>query len=345
MIIDFHAHLYPEELMAEIAAAEGRYPIGVRKAADGSRFLWFEGIPYWTYTAPFHDIGMRLKVMDEAKVELQCLSFGPPMMYWADAQLGLKLCRIFNDAAAKVARAHPDRFMAFAALPLQDPALAIKELERCVNDLGMRGVGIGTHVAERHLDDKAYWPVYQRIQDFDLPVFLHPISPCGCGNIHDYRLDAMLYYTFDTTVAAARIVLGGVMEAFPKIDFCLSHMGGALPYLKDRLDLGWQRARKLHADRVTIDKPPSHYFARFYMDNLAYSETAFSDAGLLCALALVGSDRIVIGSDAPFPGGDLARSVEFIQRCHLLSEAEREKILSVNASRLLRLDKRPRRSA
>jgi aminocarboxymuconate-semialdehyde decarboxylase len=184
--------------------------------------------------------------------------------------------------------------------------------------------------------------VYERIQSLDLPVFLHPISPCGCGSIHDYRLDAILYYTFDTTVAAARLVLGGVMDAFPNIDFCLSHLGGTLPYLKDRLDLGWQRARKLHADNVKIDKPPSHYFSRFYMDNLAYSENTFSDAGLLCALACVGTDHIVIGSDAPFPGGDLARSVEFIQRCHLLSEADREKILGTNAARLLRLDKRLR---
>lgn len=343
MIIDFHAHLYPEEFMNAVAAAEGRYSIGVRTRADGTQYLWFEGIPYWTYTPLFRDVGLRLHEMDAAGVDLQVLSLGPPMVYWADAELGLQLCQIYNNAVAKVAQAHPDRFVAFAALPLQDPALALKELARCASDLGIRGVGMGTHVAERQLDDRAYWPVYDRIQALDLPVFLHPISPCGCGNIHDYRLDALLYYTFDTTVAAARLVLGGVMDAFPRLEFCLSHLGGVLPYLRERLDLGWQRARNLHAEGVTISKPPSHYFARFYMDNLAYSETAFSDTALLCALACVGSDHIVVGSDAPFPGGELARSVEFIRRCQLLSEAEREKILGGNAARLLRLPKRKNR--
>lgn len=340
MIIDFHAHLYPEEFMDKVAQAEGRYPIGVRTRPDGTRYLWFEGIEYWTYTPPFHDVAPRLREMDAAGVDLQVLSLGPPMVYWADAGLGLGLCQIFNDAVAKIARAYPDRFVSFAALPLQDPTVALKELERCASNLGIRGVGMGTNIAGRHLDDRALWPLYDRIQTLDLPVFLHPISPCGCGNIHDYRLDALLYYPFDTTVAAARLVLGGVMEAFPRLEFCLSHLGGTLPYLRERLDLGWQRARKLHADRIAISKPPSHYFGRFYMDNLAYSETCYSDTALMCALACVGSDHIVLGSDAPFPGGELERSVDFIRRCQFLSESEREKILGGNAARLLRLPTR-----
>jgi predicted TIM-barrel fold metal-dependent hydrolase len=99
-------------------------------------------------------------------------------------------------------------------------------------------------------------------------------------------------------------------------------------------------ARKFHAHGGAITKPPSHYLARFYLDNLAYSETAYSDADLLCALACVGGDHIVVGSDAPFPVGNLARSVEFIRRCHLLSEEDREKILGGNAARLLRLPAR-----
>jgi len=340
MIIDFHAHLYPEAYMNAVAGAEGRYPVGVRTRPDGTRFLWFEGIEYWTYGPPFHDVALRLREMDAAGVDVQALSIGPPMVYWAEPDFGLRLCQTYNDAIAAVTRAHPDRFVAFAALPLQDPALALKELERCAADLEVRGVGFGTNIAGRHLDDRSLWPVYERIQALDLPVFIHPISPCGLGNIHDYRLDLTLYFPFDTTVAAARLVLGGVLEAFPRLQVCLAHLGGALPYLRERLDLGWQVARKFHAQGGAITKPPSHYLARFYLDNLAYSETAYSDANLLCALACVGGDHIVLGSDAPFPVGELARSVEFIRRCHLLSEKEREKILGGNAARLLRLPAR-----
>jgi len=337
MIIDFHAHLYPETYMNALASAEGKYPVGVRKRADGTRYLWFEGIEYWTYGEAYHNVDMRLREMDAAGVDVQALSIGPPMVYWAEPDFGLRLAQIYNDAIGSVTRAHPDRFVALAVLPLQDPALALKELERCASDLGIRGIGMGTNIAGRHLDDRAYWPVYERIQALELPIFLHPISPCGTGNIHDYRMDITLYFPFDTTVAAARLVLGGVLEAFPRLHFCLSHLGGALPFLKERLDLGWQVAQKFHAQGVAISRPPSHYLSRFYLDNLAYSETAFSDADLLCALACVGSDHIVVGSDAPFPVGDLARSVEFIRRCQLLSEAEREKILGGNAARLLRL--------
>ncbi len=340
MIIDFHAHLYPEAYMNAVAGAEGRYLVGVRARADGTRYLWFEDIEYWTYAPPFRDVGLRLREMDAAGVDVQVLSIGPPMVYWADPDFGLQLCQIYNDAIAQVTRAHADRFVAFAVLPLQDPALALKELERCASDLGIRGVGMGTHIGGRQLDDQALWPVYDRIQALGLPVFLHPISPCGGGNIHDYRMDITLYFPFDTTVAAARLVLGGVLEAFPRLQFCLAHLGGALPFLKERLDMGWQVAQKFHAQGATIDKPPSHYLSRFSLDNLAYSETAFSDADLLCALACVGSDHIVVGSDAPFPVGDMARSVEFIRRCQLLSEAEREKILGGNAARLLRLPPR-----
>ncbi len=337
MIIDFHAHLYPEAYMDAVAAAEGRYPVGVHTRPDGSRYLWFEGIEYWTYAPPFHNVDVRLREMDAAGVDMQMLSIGPPMVYWADPDFGLRLCQTYNDAIAAVTRAHPDRFLAFAALPLQDPPLALKELERCAADLGVRGVGFGTNIAGGHLDDPSLWPVYERIQALDLPVFVHPISPCGAGNIHDYRLDITLYFPFETTVAAARLVLGGVLEAFPRLQVCLAHLGGALPYLKERLDLGWQVQQKFHAKGVAISQPPSHYLSRFYLDNLAYSETAYSDTALLCALACVGSDHIVLGSDAPFPVGDLKRSVEFIRRCQLLSKVERQKILGQNASRLVRL--------
>jgi aminocarboxymuconate-semialdehyde decarboxylase len=344
LIIDFHAHLYPQPFMNVVADSEGRYPIGVRTRPDGTRCLWFEGIEYWTYAPAFHDVGMRLREMDAAGVERQVLSLGPPMVYWAEPELGLRLCRIWNDAVAAVARAHPDRFVVLAALPLQDAALAVGELDRCASDLGMRGAAMGTNIAGRQLDDRALWPVYERLHALDLPIFLHPISPCGYGEIHAYRIDAAVYYPFETTVAAARMVLGGVLEAFPRLDVCLAHLGGAIPYLRDRLDLIWQAQRRSHPQPGGLPKPPSQYIARFYLDNIAYSETAFSDAPLLCALACVGSDRIVVGSDAPFASGDLARSVEFIRRCHLLTEADREKILGGNAARLLRLPPRePRR--
>ncbi|MBI3635974.1 MAG: amidohydrolase family protein, partial [Candidatus Rokubacteria bacterium] len=187
MVIDVHAHLYPRAFM-EVLAAHGPAH-GASLTDDASQpFLCFEGIKYWRYTEAFHDAGIRLRQMDAAGVDQQYLSLGPPMVYWAPAALGLRLARVYNDEIARVARAHPDRFVAFAAVPLQDATLAVEELERAVA-LGCRGVGIGSNVHGRQLDDPALAPFWARAEALGLPVFIHPISPAAHGDIHDYRLD------------------------------------------------------------------------------------------------------------------------------------------------------------
>jgi aminocarboxymuconate-semialdehyde decarboxylase len=144
MVVDVHAHLYPPAFMDAVGVHGPKY--GVRLTGDDPPFLCFEGIRFWRYTAAFHDVDARLHQMDTAGVERQVLSLGPPMMYWADPDLALRLCRIFNDEIAAVVRRHRDRFTGLAALPLQHTGHALAELDRAVNDLGFAGVGIGSNV-------------------------------------------------------------------------------------------------------------------------------------------------------------------------------------------------------
>jgi aminocarboxymuconate-semialdehyde decarboxylase len=328
MIIDFHAHLYPRVFMDEVARVGAAHGIALERAADGIERLRFEGITFWAYEPSFWDVDARIASLDAAGVDLQVLSMGPPMVYWAEPYDGLRLCQILNDAIAEVVTHHPQRFAGFIALPFQAPDLALQELQRA-QAVGLAGVAIGSNIHGRPLDDPALWPIYAQIEQADLPLFMHPINPIGQPGIHDYRLDLTLGFPFDTTLAAARMVLGGVMERFPNLKVCLAHLGGALPFLQERLDIGWHQ-RQVFGGEAGLPRPPSEYFRRFYLDCLSYSDPA-----LLCALALYGADHIVVGSDAPFAVGDLQRSVAYIRNFSFASEQDKQQMLGGAAATLL----------
>ena len=336
MIVDMHAHLYPERYMEELARSGGRYGVGIERAADGRRFLRFEGIRYWWYVEPFYDVERRLAAMDQAEVDLQVLSMGPPMVFWADPALGARLSRLLNEEIARVVEQHPDRFVAFAAVPLQDTALALAELEHAVGRLGHRGVGIGSNVHGKPLDHPDLAPFWAAVQDLDLPVFIHPINPCGQPTIHDYRLDLIVGFPFDTTLAAARLIYGGVLERFPRLTLMFAHLGGALPFLRERLEIGYQTRDAFPDNPMALTQPPSAYLQRCYFDAVSFDAPA-----LLCACACVGAEHIVLGSDAPFAVGSMERSVAAIRGYGFASEADKRLMLGGNAARLLKLPPRP----
>lgn len=332
MIIDVHAHLYPRAFMEAIAAEGPRH--GVSLTGDDPPFLCFEGIRFWRYTGPFHDVSLRLQQMDRARVDRQVLSIGPPMVYWAEPETALRLCRIFNDEIAKVVRLHPDRFVGLAVLPLQAPDLALAELDRAVNDLGLLGVGIGSNIQGMQLDDGRLAPFFESAAARDLPIFVHPINPAGHGDIHDYRLDLAVGFPYDTTIAAARLVYSGMLERHPALRICLSHLGGVLPFLRERIAIGFRVGKEHFGAAFGASGPPEASIERFYFDSISYYEPA-----LLAGIACVGADRIVIGSDAPFAVGDLERSVASIKTFAFLPERDRAKILGENALRFLGLAK------
>lgn len=332
MIIDVHAHLYPPAFM-ELLAAEGPRH-GVSLTAEAPPTLCFEGIRFWKYTPAFHDPALRLRELDRARVDRQVLSLGPPMMYWADGDLGLRLCRIFNDELAGVVRQHPDRFIGLAAVPLQAVDRALGELDRAVRDLGLAGVAIGSNVQGVQLDDPRLAPFFARAAALDAPIFVHPINPPGHGNIHDYRLDLAVGFPFDTTVAAARLVYSGILERHPELRVCLSHLGGALPFLRERIAIGFRVGREHFGAAFKATGSPEAAIERFYFDSISYYAPA-----LLAGIACVGAERIVIGSDAPFAVGDLERSVREIREFTFLPERDRAKILAENALRFLGLEK------
>jgi len=328
VIVDVHAHLYPRAFMEALAAEGPRH--GVSLTADAPPVLCFEGIHFWRYTEAFWSPELRLRQMDAARVDRQVLSLGPPMMYWADPELGRELCRIYNDETAAVVRRHPDRFVGFAAVPLQRPDAALAELERAIHGLGLTGVGIGSNVHGTQLDSPDLAPFWARVEALGIPLFVHPINPPGHGNLHDYRLDLAVGFPYDTTIAAARLIYSGVLERHPRLRICLSHLGGVLPALRERLVTGWQVGREHFGAAFRISRSPDEYMERFWFDTISYYAPA-----LLAGLACVGADRLLIGSDAPFAMGDLGRSVTEIEGFAFLTRRDRARILGENALRYL----------
>jgi aminocarboxymuconate-semialdehyde decarboxylase len=265
--------------------------------------------------------------MDAAGVAVHALSLMPPMVYWADGALGLRLARLVNSAMAEAARRHPDRFVVLATLPLQNPEAALVELERAVAELGCRGIYLGTNVRGKELTDPSFLPIFERIHTLGVPIFLHPLNVIGAERLANYHLHNLLGNPFDTAVAAANLIFGGLLDRFPKLNVCLPHAGGALPYLIGRLNHGW----KVRPECRALKQPPSSYLRRFTYDTISHAPES-----LRYLIELVGADRVMLGSDYCFDMG-YERPVEAVIRLRGLTQADRAKILGGNAARLLRL--------
>ena len=211
---------------------------------------------------------------------------------------------------------------------MQDPTRARAELERAAALPGVRGVYLGTNVKGRELSDPEFAPIFARCEALRLPVLLHPISVIGMPRLKPFYLSNLLGNPFDTAVAAAHLVLGGVLDRFPKLEVCLPHAGGAMPYLAGRLQHG-QRVRPENAK--VAKRPFGAYLRRFTYDTISHSPEA-----LRYLIGLVGADRVMLGSDYCF---DIAyeEPVKIVTQMKSLSAEQRTQILWGNAARLLKL--------
>jgi aminocarboxymuconate-semialdehyde decarboxylase len=324
--IDTHAHWYPAEwlkLFEKDGAAEGatlertgnRYTIRTRRIVNG-------------FDEEFVDLDLRLGGMDRQRVDVHALSLTAPMVYWASPGLGLALAQAYNDAASAAHLKHPGRFVGLAMLPMQAPELALKELGRAARLPGMRGMYLATHVNGLNLDDRRFWDVYAKAEELGWPIFLHPIDTIGAERTSRYYLKNLLGNPYDTGVAAASLIFGGVLDEFPRLEVNLPHAGGTLPGLIGRLDHGTRvRAELKHMKRL-----PSEYLRRFTYDTIGHDDEINQSL-----IRLVGADRVVLGSDYCFDMG-LTDPRGDVERLDALTEADRESIIGRTAARLLRLE-------
>jgi predicted TIM-barrel fold metal-dependent hydrolase len=280
------------------------------------------------------DLGtLRLKEMDEAGIDVQVISHGAPATQRLDAQTAVPLARRANDRLHEAVRAHPDRFAGFAALPTADPRAAADELERAVTKLGFKGAMVHGPTNGVFFDDKRFWPIFERAQALDVPLYVHPSVPHPAvveAYYKDYLKDfpslltAAWGFTVETATQGIRLVLSGVFDAYPRVKIILGHLGESLPFSLWRIDMALAREG---------NRPAS--FRQYFCEHFYITTSGnFSNPALLCCIMEMGVDRILFSVDYPFvenkPGTKWMESVP-------LCAEDREKILSGNAKRLLKM--------
>jgi len=325
-VIDTHAHWYPAEwleLFERDGAAEGAT---LERTAKGYTIRTQRVVN--AFDDEFVHLELRLAGMQKQRVDVHALSLTAPMVYWASPGFGLALSQAYNDAASAAHRQHPDRFVGLAMVPMQAPELALKELERAAGLPGMRGMYLATHVNGTNLDDRSFWDVYAKAEELGWTIFLHPIDTIGRERTASYYLKNLLGNPYDTGVAAASLVFGGVLDAFPKLEINLPHAGGTFPWLIGRLDHG----TRVRPELRHMKAPPSAYLRRFTYDTIGHN----ADINL-ALIRMVGADRVLLGSDYCFDMG-LTDPLGDIERLEALSAAERELIAGKTAARLLRVE-------
>jgi predicted TIM-barrel fold metal-dependent hydrolase len=279
------------------------------------------------------DLGAdRLAFMDAAGVDVQVLSFGSPGPQAFLADIAIPMARDANDRAHQTVKAHPDRFAAFAALPTADPQASVKELDRCVTQLGFKGTMIHGHTQGQFLDDVKYWPIFECAEALDVPVYLHPTLPhpdAVKAYFQGYEDLARAGWGFaiETSCHFLRIVFSGAFDRFPKLKIILGHLGEGLPFAMHRLnDHTWQSAA-----RRGLKKTPLQYLK----DNLLVTTSGnWYEPAFLCTLLALGSDNILFAVDWPFEPNTTA--MEFLKKISI-SDTDREKITHLNAERILKM--------
>ncbi len=326
-IIDIHAHYYPERYVRLFIEQGHRHGARFEDGTQGPLIHVPGDIPSGPITPAFTDLGLRLAAMDRQGVQWQALSLTQPMCYFDDADFSAALAQAFNDSASAAHLAHPQRLLGLATLPLTHPRRALEELERAARLPGIRGVYFGTNTGRQELSDRSLFPIYERIESLALPLFLHPVRQVGFDRLEPYFFRNLLGNPFENALAAGHLIFGGVLDAFPGLEVCLPHAGGALPLVAPRMDVG----HGYHAACAHLRQPPTSYLRRFTYDTIGHSP-----AVLRFLLDAVGSDRVMLGSDYCFRMG-LERPVDTLMRVPGLGDEDRDRILKGTASRLLRV--------
>ena len=325
-VIDVHAHLFPQGAVRAEAAGEAWFGSTFEAVPPGAPPVVLTSGVRSAMGAPEHrePPEHRIAHMDRIGVDVQVLSLLPPLFrYDLPADVGATAATAINDEIAEMHAVHPDRFLGLGTLPMQDPAAALRELER-VMAAGLSGIAVGTHVAGRDLDDPALWPVWRKAAELGCFVLIHPAHPRGGPALRRHYLSNVVGNPLETTLAFAALVLGGVLDEVPGLNLCFVHGGGYITAMIGRLD----HAYAVRADVSGSSRPPGEYLRRVWFDSLTHDPS-----GLAALIARVGADRVLLGSDYPADMG-AADPVAAVAAAGL-PDADRDAVLGLSAARLL----------
>lgn len=323
MKIDIHTHLMPEKIpnwfqkfgYGDFITLEHHKPCCAKMIKGDKVFREIEH-NCW-------DADVRIKEMDETAVTMQALSTIPVLFnYWAKPEHALESSRFFNDHITEAVTRYPDRYIGLGTIPLQDIDLAVKELERCVKELKMPGVEIGSNINGRNLSDSLFDPFWQAAEELGACIFVHPWEMMGENDMMKYWLPWLVGMPAETSRAICSMIFGGVFEKFPKLRVAFAHGGGSFPATIGRIEHGYH----VRPDLVAIDnaKNPRDYIGKFWIDSLVHDPKALD-----FIIDIMGGDKICMGSDYPFPLGEHHPGLLIEE--HIKDAALREKLLFKNA--------------
>jgi aminocarboxymuconate-semialdehyde decarboxylase len=322
-VIDFHNHYYPPRYLSALQSGESSVKVTID--GDGNPNLHYPG-DYNIAVLGHRDLAYREDVLDQHGVAMQVLSLTTPGTHVEWPAVAVRLASLVNDEFREAVEARGRHFTALATLPLNDPAAATRELERALGQLGLPGAMLFSNVNGVALSDERFWPLYDAANDAGAVLYIHPAHPVNVDMMQEYWLMPLVGFLFDTTLAASSLVFSGVVDRFPRIRWALGHLGGAIPYLAERLDRGFHAFREC---RAHIERPPSTYLREFYYDTVNFDQGA-----LQLAIGFAGADHILAGSDYPHQIGSISSMLEAIGTLPI-TEQERDGIYGKNAARLL----------
>ena len=328
--VDIHCHYLNRDAAAKLAHLNpSQYEPSVKFASQLTREV---NVKQMQDRAPkLSTIEVRIADMDRMGIDIQAVCPAPQQTYyWTEPGLGLEVSRMINDRLAQIVATWPDRFVALGTVPLQNVELAVTELERCVKQLGLRGVEINPNVAGRELTDPSLNldRFFAKARELDIVIFMHPIGFTQGERLMDHYLNNLIGNPLDTTVGTSHLIFGGVMERHPGLKIVLPHAGGFLGHYWARMDHGW-RARP--DCRTVIKKPPTSYLKKFFFDTITFDPEMLRNL-----IEKFGAAQVLLGTDYPFDMGE-ENPVGLINSVPRLPSAEKERIMGGNAVRLLKI--------
>ena len=325
-VIDVHTHMLSEEWVSALKE-HGAPRYEIKEVLGGLRSIHLDGAPFMTPVPPMFDYDERIRMMNRAGIDVSIISVTCPNVFWGGEDVSNRTAAMMNNTFRDAQARYAGRIRWFATLPWQYPARAVDELERA-HAMGAVGVMVLANIDGRNLTDPEYAPVWLAIDSLALPVLVHPTAPPGVADMDmvKFQLTASIGFTFDTSLAVARMIYDGFLDRYPNLKIIASHGGGALPYLIGRMD---QCFHHIPACREKIELEPSDYLRRIFVDSVVFRQDVLD----MC-VRNVGSMNVLYGSDYPHTIGDVYNTLAQVDA---LPAGVRERVRGFNAQRIFKL--------
>jgi len=329
LAIDIHHHYVPQALLDEARRHGKALGVEVSETKNGEFVLSFSGGPKHALHPDLPEIERRFAMMEKGKIAIAALEAHTASLgYRLDGERGEQWCRLYNNGIQDLIKRHPDRFVALAAVPLQDPERAAKVLDHAITELKFSGAMIGSNVNGRYYNSKDFDPFWRKAQELDVLIVMHPEDVAGSERMEPYGLRLICGNPADSTLSIGYLAYSGVFDRFPNLKLCVLHGGGFFPYHLGRFDQGFAVRSGSRAAQSSL--PPSRYLKNLHFDTLVYRVETLD-----YLRTMAGADHLLVGTDYPFTLGDWM-AVEKVEALDC-PESEKEAMLEGNARRLLKL--------